>query len=567
MATIPAFKGHVVPQRPPWGRVLISGGTDWPKLGRKGGPKVEGEQSERPDLLEPHILRSLSNIQAVSVHTSCASSHCIVLDTTGNAWFFGRNQSSALGIPGVEYVSENAPRKVLPQDVGAPEGTTFVSAACGRGHSILVGSNGRAWSAGANTVGQCAQHACPEVTTFKLISGPFHPSTEEQEHITHASAGITFSLFLTASGRVYACGSGEKGQLGVGRTGEHIATGNKTGFDVETEPILVKGLDGKKIVQIASGQQHSIALDDQGIVYVWGYNGYCRLGLGNQKDVLIPAVVPQFASSQQKLTGFKVIAGPSNSVVIDKQGMYWMAGKWKNTGDGSGGQPYSSFRFMQDIMACKMIHATCGGVTHFALAPDEDEGGIMTIAWGQNAANGELGLGPLEPKSATKPQRNQPLIGIDVYDVIAGQNTAYYLVTPNDKYSDLPRHPVDLEAPEECMLCGKDNGEHDSPLACDKCDSPYHLGCLTPPLSAVPDGEWFCPVCTRSPGAPVGRHEVPPPVAAKKPPAKKEKPPAGAEVHEEADGEYDSDSDEDMDEGGRKRKAPARKAVAPKRKK
>lgn len=28
-------------------------------------------------------------------------------------------------------------------------------------------------------------------------------------------------------------------------------------------------------------------------VYVWGYNGYCRLGLGNQVDVLTPKVVPQ----------------------------------------------------------------------------------------------------------------------------------------------------------------------------------------------------------------------------------------------------------------------------------
>lgn len=29
------------------------------------------------------------------------------------------------------------------------------------------------------------------------------------------------------------------------------------------------------------------------LVYVWGYNGYCRLGLGDQKDVLAPKVVPQ----------------------------------------------------------------------------------------------------------------------------------------------------------------------------------------------------------------------------------------------------------------------------------
>lgn len=74
--------------------------------------------------------------------------------------------------------------------------------------------------------------------------------------------------------------------------------------------VLVKGLEEKKIVQIACGQQHSIALDADGyglldsigsithviayrLVYVWGYNGYCRLGLGNQKDMLNPQVVPQ----------------------------------------------------------------------------------------------------------------------------------------------------------------------------------------------------------------------------------------------------------------------------------
>lgn len=35
---------------------------------------------------------------------------------------------------------------------------------------------------------------------------------------------------------VFSFGSGEKGQLGNGRTGEHIITGNKTAFDIEPEP-------------------------------------------------------------------------------------------------------------------------------------------------------------------------------------------------------------------------------------------------------------------------------------------------------------------------------------------
>jgi uncharacterized Zn finger protein (UPF0148 family) len=30
------------------------------------------------------------------------------------------------------------------------------------------------------------------------------------------------------------------------------------------------------------------------------------------------------------------------------------------------------------------------------------------------------------------------------------------------------------------------------------------MKCLKPALTAVPDGEWFCPECEKDPGAPVG---------------------------------------------------------------
>jgi len=240
---------------------------------------------------------------------------------------------------------------------------------------------------------------------------------------------------------------------------------------------------------------------------------------------------------------------------------------------------------MQEIMGCKMKHVCSGGVTHFALSPDDDEeGGIMTIAWGQNAANGELGLGPEEPKSATKPTRNQPLIGIDVFDVIGGQNTTFFLVTPNEKYSELPRHPVELDTPEECMICRKDDGD---PLACDKCDKPYHCKCLTPPLAGIPDGEWFCPECVRHPGAPIGDDATTPttttmagavqPRGGKKAVAatvaRREPPPPSYDDSEpigdydddddddEEDGDVDDYDDEDEDIGRKKRKAPARRAT------
>uniref|UniRef100_A0A0W0FCX5 PHD-type domain-containing protein n=1 Tax=Moniliophthora roreri TaxID=221103 RepID=A0A0W0FCX5_MONRR len=522
-----------------WGRVLICGGTDWPRLGKRDKPNAKEDEEEHPDLPEPHILRSLGNVKARSIHTSCSGCHFVVLDTGGAAYLFGRNTFSSLGLDPSHYecVSENAPMKLLPTELGASTKT----------------NDGNVWAAGDNRFGQCGQPPSAQVGGFKQISGLAIDG--EREHAIMASAGITFSLVLTRSGRVFALGSAEKGQLGNGATGERITTGNKTAFDLVDEPLLIRSLADKKIVQIASGQQHSLALDDQGYIYVWGYNGYCRLGLGNQVDRLRPEVVPQFITEvvTQKEDGDKekkevgtaklIAAGPTNSVVVDKQGMYWLAGKWKNSGDGSSGSPYTTFRYIQDIMACKVVHAACGGVTHWVLTPDESDEKpaapgtqvpIMTVAWGQNASNCELGLGVDEPKSATKPTRHVPLDGIDVIQIAAGQNTTLFLARPpppdapapqanggaktaededeeeGDKWSNLPRYPEEVvDTPELCLVCGKDNGDDDSPLECEKCDNPYHLSCLNPPLKAIPDGEWFCPKCEATPGAALRGYTAP----------------------------------------------------------
>ena len=109
---------------------------------------------------------------------------------------------------------------------------------------------------------------------------------------------------------------------------------------------------------------------------------------------------------------------------------------------------------------------------------------------------GELGLGPEEPKSATKPTRHQPLVGIQVFrsvvcssirnrnehcfSVAAGQHTTLFLAKPNEKFSDLPRHP-EVDAPELCLVCNKDNGDDDLALECDKVRLSYTTAshCLT----------------------------------------------------------------------------------------
>lgn len=53
-------------------------------------------------------------------------------------------------------------------------------------------------------------------------------------------------------------------------TGERIVSAGRTSFDYDDGPKLIKPFTERKIVQIASGQQHSLALSDDGYVWAWG---------------------------------------------------------------------------------------------------------------------------------------------------------------------------------------------------------------------------------------------------------------------------------------------------------
>jgi PHD-finger len=56
--------------------------------------------------------------------------------------------------------------------------------------------------------------------------------------------------------------------------------------------------------------------------------------------------------------------------------------------------------------------------------------------------------------------------------------------------------PVNVDN-DECMLCG-DGGDL---IICDGCEKSFHCQCLDPPLQEIPEGEFFCPTCSSKPAA------------------------------------------------------------------
>lgn len=77
---------------------------------------------------------------------------------------------------------------------------TLVHAATGRHHTVLVTSAGRAYVAGQNHLGQAGQPGLKDVTEFTQVD-------VNGDKVIAASAGVTFSLFLTDKGQVWAVGA------------------------------------------------------------------------------------------------------------------------------------------------------------------------------------------------------------------------------------------------------------------------------------------------------------------------------------------------------------------------
>ena len=90
--------------------------------------------------------------------------------------------------------------------------------------------------------------------------------------MTHVACGRAHTLICTADQKIFACGSDQEAQLG---------RGNGAIGDSSSSPIMVYdcGSAGPKVVQIAAGSHHSLALTSDGNALAWGSNVEGQLGL------------------------------------------------------------------------------------------------------------------------------------------------------------------------------------------------------------------------------------------------------------------------------------------------
>ncbi|OXB77217.1 UNVERIFIED_CONTAM: hypothetical protein H355_012584 [Colinus virginianus] len=152
-------------------------------------------------------------------------------------------------------------------------------------------------------------------------------------------------------GEVYAWGHNGYSQLGNGATNQGV-----TPVQVCTNLLL------KKVVEVACGSHHSMALSFDGDVYGWGYNGNGQLGLGNNGNQLTPCRV----AALQGVCVFQIACGYAHTLALTDEGLLyaWGANTYGQLGNGNKSNQLSPLQIMMEkervveIAACHSAHTS-----------------------------------------------------------------------------------------------------------------------------------------------------------------------------------------------------------------
>ena len=103
--------------------------------------------------------------------------------------------------------------------------------------------------------------------------------------IVTVKGGIHHSIALSNQGQLYAFGRGDSGQLGVS---EMIGKAAGAFSDTPCHINLPQNNINDKVISIACGGNHNLAITANNDIYSWGYGDMLALGHGEEKDENLP---------------------------------------------------------------------------------------------------------------------------------------------------------------------------------------------------------------------------------------------------------------------------------------
>jgi len=249
---------------------------------------------------KPDLIQRFVKVDAGIYHTAA-------LDIQGRIWTWGYGNGT------YGYIGDsNATNITVPTVITNALWQDNIDVACTQTGVLALGRDKTIRCIGQQTYGEFGNNGG---NTY--VSTPGFTPTGLDGQVIAISAALYHVLALKQDGTVWAFGHNAQGQLGDGTATQRNI------------PMQSQGLTNIKAVA-AGGYEYrhsfSLALDNNGDVYSWGYNAQGQLGQGDTAARNIPAKIPG-------LSGVKAIAaGSTHSLFLLENGDVYFSG---NDGGGN----------------------------------------------------------------------------------------------------------------------------------------------------------------------------------------------------------------------------------------
>jgi alpha-tubulin suppressor-like RCC1 family protein len=238
-----------------------------------------------PDARAPVTVPGIAG-RAVAVSAGLGWSAVLLEDGRVMTWGFQAGGNLGRGVIGDNET--RTPGFVIDKNTGQPI-TGVVSIAAGGVHGLALLGTGQVYAWGANENGEVGQGEAsggrPDHPAATLVLAPGGASAWSGVKIV--AAGYGHSLAIDNSGRVFSWGYSQDGQLGDGANHPRVSSSSL--------PAAVVSAAGfgqlSEVSAVAAGDDHSLALTNDGQLLIWGSNGSTR-NLGQGDATLFLSYVP-----------------------------------------------------------------------------------------------------------------------------------------------------------------------------------------------------------------------------------------------------------------------------------
>ena len=249
----------------------------------------------------PRRVEALASKDIVKV--ACGSEHSVAVERGGSVWVWGRNIHGQLGnlehqlhLKPPHYARQLSPVKMV-FEPAMPSGPVR-QVACGRDHTVVLFENGELWGCGHNFVfqlgiehGQNAYHAARMTSVWaryiqmfplkshtkseraRLRELEMIPVDEYKRRVEEGQRKLLLRKPLKGED-AYEWQSDEEEEKEAQRQQEEARAGNCQQWP--------------RVVEIACGEQHTVAVLDNAHVVACGSGENGQLGIGNDKDANFP---------------------------------------------------------------------------------------------------------------------------------------------------------------------------------------------------------------------------------------------------------------------------------------